>query len=139
MFLCIVRELMPNRNEIMERIAQYKQTGQDIIRREFLRKLYDITQNDTIVYAAPFVPIIPGIPSDVLSISPNDIQGFMTCLNGLKGKKLDLILHSLGGQLEATEQLVQYLRAKYSYIRAIVPQNLCQQQQCWHVLVMKLS
>lgn len=47
----------------------------------------------------------------------------MTSLNGLKGDKLDLILHSPGGSLEAAEQLVQYLRAKYSHIRAIVPQN----------------
>ena len=58
-----------------------------------------------------------------MSIGLNDIQGFMTCLNGLHGEKLDLIIHSPGGSLEATEQIVQYLRAKYRYIRAIIPQN----------------
>ena len=44
-------------------------------------------------------------------------------LHQLKGEKLDLVLHSPGGSLEAADQIVQYLRAKYKYIRAIVPQN----------------
>jgi hypothetical protein len=51
------------------------------------------------------------------------MQGFMSALHGLKGDSLDLILHSPGGSLEAADQLVQYLRAKYKHIRAIVPQN----------------
>jgi hypothetical protein len=114
---------MANRNEIINRIAQLKQTGQDIVRREYLAELYQLTKHDTIIYAVPFAPQIPGIPANVINITSVDIQGFMTCLNGLKGDKLDLILHSPGGSLEAAEQLVQYLRAKYSYIRAIVPQN----------------
>ena len=80
-------------------------------------------KNDTIVYAASFPCRHPNVSGNLLSIGSNDIQGFMTCLNGLKGDKLDLIIHSPGGSLEATEQLVQYLRAKYQYIRAIIPQN----------------
>ena len=44
-------------------------------------------------------------------------------MNNLKGKKLDLILHSPGGSIEATEQLVNYLREKYNTIRAIIPGN----------------
>lgn len=47
----------------------------------------------------------------------------MAALHGLSGKRLDLILHSPGGSLEAAEQIVSYLRAKYEFIRAIVPQN----------------
>jgi hypothetical protein len=114
---------MANRNEIMNRIGELKNAGQDIVRREYLDTLYQYTKHDTIVYAVPFTVRIPGIPVGVLRITVDDIQGFMTCLNGLKGDKLDLILHSPGGSLEAAEQLVQYLRAKYSYIRAIIPQN----------------
>ena len=75
------------------------------------------------IYASAFPCNIPGVPSNVLSIGLNDIQGFMTCLNGLHGENLDLIIHSPGGSLEAAEQIVQYLRAKYKYIRAIIPQN----------------
>lgn len=114
---------MSNRNEIINLIGQYKNAGQDIIRRQYLAELKKYTGNDTIVYAASFPCSIPGVSSSVLNIGLNDIQGFMTCLNGLKSENLDLIIHSPGGSLEATEQLVQYLRAKYKYIRAIVPQN----------------
>jgi len=114
-----------NRNEIIARLAQLEQGKQDIdtVRKEYLDGLYSYTQNDTLVYAAQFNSRFPGLPANATSITIEDIQGFMTCLNGLKGKCLDLILHSPGGELNAADQLVQYLRAKYEYIRAIVPQN----------------
>ena len=114
---------MVNKNEILGKIVEYKNAGQDLIRREYLSELKEYTGNDTIVYAASFPCRHPNVSGNLLSIGSNDIQGFMTCLNGLKGDKLDLIIHSPGGSLEATEQLVQYLRAKYQYIRAIIPQN----------------
>lgn len=114
---------MANRNEILNRIAEYKNAGQDIIRREYISELQNYTGNDTIIYAAAFPCRLPNVSGNLLSIGQNDIQGFMTCLNGLKGDTLDLVIHSPGGSLEATEQLVQYLRAKYNHIRAIIPQN----------------
>ena len=114
---------MANRNDIMQEVNLYKNAGQDIIRRKYLEELQKYTTNDTIIYAASFPCSIPNVPGNVLSIGLNDIQGFMTCLNGLHGETLDLIIHSPGGSLEATEQIVQYLRAKYRYIRAIIPQN----------------
>jgi ATP-dependent protease ClpP protease subunit len=114
---------MPNRNEILDQVNQYKSAGQDIIRREYLRLLNDYTKHDTIIYSASFPSRIPGVNSNLITINDNDIQGFMTCLHGLKSENLDLILHSPGGSVETTEQIVQYLRAKYKYIRAIIPQN----------------
>lgn len=116
-------EAMANRNEILSKISEYKSAGQDIIRRQYLADLKEYTGNDTIIYASAFPCNIPGVSPNMLSIGLNDIQGFMTCLNGLQSDNLDIIIHSPGGSLEATEQLVQYLRSKYSYIRAIVPQN----------------
>jgi len=114
---------MANRNEILAKVSEFKNTGQDIIRRQYLKELNEYTKNDTIIYASAFPCNIPGVSGNALSIGLQDIQGFMSSINGLKSDKLDLILHSPGGSLEAAEQLVQYLRAKYSYIRAIVPQN----------------
>lgn len=114
---------MANRNDILQEVNMYKNEGQDTIRRKYLSELQEYTNNDTVVYATAFPCNIPGVPANVLSIGLNDIQGFMTCLNGLHSEKLDLIIHSPGGSLEAAEQIVQYLRAKYSYIRAIIPQN----------------
>lgn len=114
---------MANRNDIIKQITEYKNAGQDIIRRHYLKELQSFSGNDTIVYASSFPSRIAGLPGNIISIGLDDIQGFMTCLNGLKNDKLDLIIHSPGGSLEATEQLVQYLRSKYSYIRAIIPQS----------------
>ena len=98
---------MANRNEILNRIGEYKNAGQDLIRREYLSNLHEYTGNDTIIYASAFPCHIPGVSGNILSIGLNDIQGFMTCINGMKADKLDLIIHSPGGSLEATEQLVQ--------------------------------
>ena len=51
----------------------------------------------------------------------DDLQGFMAAQHELKGPDLDLIVHSPGGSSEAAEQIVRYLRSRYSYIRVIVP------------------
>jgi hypothetical protein len=51
------------------------------------------------------------------------MSGFMTTVNKLeKSKGLDLILHTPGGEINATEQIVFYLRKIFNGdIRAIVP------------------
>lgn len=62
------------------------------------------------------------VPAELISLTSEDVQGFMASLHGLNGNKLDLILHSPGGHVEAAEQIVNYLRMKYHHIRAIIPQ-----------------
>jgi hypothetical protein len=115
---------VPSRNEIQEAILRRKATGQDDFRREYLSSLARITGRDTILYASAFSsPRAHEIPGTVFAITQDDIQGFMSALHGLTGDSLDLILHSPGGSMEAAEQIVQYLRAKYHHIRAIIPQN----------------
>ena len=114
---------MANRSQIIEEINRMKNEGQDIIRRNYLKKLFDHTGNATIIYFSSFSSKNPGIPASALSISLDDIQGFMNSINGISGRRLDLILHSLGGSLEAADQIVHYLRSKFDYIRAFVPQN----------------
>ncbi|MBW2608501.1 MAG: ATP-dependent Clp protease proteolytic subunit, partial [Deltaproteobacteria bacterium] len=115
---------MPSRNEIQKEILDKRIGAQDEIRRRYLRALANYTHRDTIVYASAFTahkgPIVPGL---VMSVTLEDIQGFMAALHGLKGDKLDLIIHSPGGSMEAADQIVQYLRSKYKHIRAIIPQN----------------
>lgn len=115
---------MPARNEIQEAIISRKKAAQDDVRREYLKNLSDKTGRDTILYASAFSSLRrPEIPGIILTISQEDIQGFMSALHGLQGQSLDLILHSPGGSMEAADQIVQYLRAKYQNIRAIIPQN----------------
>jgi len=115
---------MLNRNDIFQEIVQTKSTAQDIIRRRYLKELYEYTGHDTVIYATAFTSKkLPNIPNFLISITQEDIQGFMSALHGLKGDHLDLILHSPGGSFEAAEQIVHYLRSKYKYIRTIIPQN----------------
>lgn len=113
---------MPSRHQIAERIADGE--SPDTVRRDYLRQLWEKTGRDTILYAAGAQSkIIEVLPSGIVSINNDDVQGFMSALHGLKGESLDLFLHSSGGSLDAAEQLVNYLRAKYKHIRAIVPQQ----------------
>ena len=117
---------MANRNEVMNMIAkkhQDAQTAHDILRKDFLAALNGYTKNDTIMYSSTFTIRFPGVPPTATQINDQDLSGFMSCVNGLKGEKLDLIIHSQGGLPNATVQIVQYLRDKYKYIRAIIPQN----------------
>ncbi len=58
----------------------------------------------------------------IVSINDEDIQGLMEVIYGLKGRALDIILHSPGGSAEAAEAIVTYLRSKFDDIRVIVPQ-----------------
>lgn len=115
---------MPTKSEIQKEILESKGGAQDAIRRKYLHQLHEYTKRDIIVYASAFTSKkFPNIPPPLISITNEDIQSFMSALHGLKGKDLDLILHSPGGSAEAADQIVQYLRSKYSHIRAIVPQN----------------
>lgn len=111
---------MPDLEEVAKEINE--NSAQDVVRRRYLAQLAAYTTRDTILYASRFLPgeLIPG--TEVLvGVSTADIKGFMSATHGLSGKELDLIIHSPGGSLEATEQIVNYLRAKYDSIRAIIP------------------
>jgi ClpP class serine protease len=121
---------MPNWNEILNEINGEIQRGiasaqnaQDSIRRRYLRQLFDYIQpqRNIIAYYSGFLskPIIEGI-----EITDEDKNGFMTAVHKLdKSIGLDLILHTPGGSLAATESIVDYLRRIFgTNIRAIVPQ-----------------
>lgn len=115
---------MPALNEIRQEILQKKSGAQDEIRRNYLTKLSEYTGRDTILYATAFSSNKSAlIPPFYLSLDQQDIQGFMSALHGVGNNKLDIIIHSPGGSMEAAEQIVTYLRHKYNDIRAIIPQN----------------
>ena len=115
---------MPNRNDVLQDIMSRRAGGQDAVRRAYLADLATYTGRDTILYCSAFTSKkLAQLPGFLVSITIEDVQNFMGALHGLKGDNLDLILHSPGGSLEAADQIVQYLRAKYKHIRVIVPQN----------------
>jgi len=115
---------MPSRNEIQDEITKAKGGAQDSIRRKYLMELSTYTGRDTIIISSAFSSgKVQNLPTFLISITNEDIQGVMSALHGLKNNKLDIILHSPGGSLEAAEQIVNYLRNKYEHIRVIIPQN----------------
>jgi hypothetical protein len=114
---------MPARSEIFAEVFT-DSPDPDGVRRKYLSAAAQLSGRDTILYATGWTTSKAGlVPPSLFSLMPGDIQGFMAALHGLGGSELDLIIHSPGGSLEAADQLVQYLRAKYKHIRAIVPHN----------------
>lgn len=106
--------------ELQEEQLRTKQAPFDAVRRRYLDILYKKTGRNTILYASKWTQ--PGdAKPEMVSITDEDVQGLMEVVYELKGKELDLIVHSPGGSPEATEAIVTYLRAKFDDIRVIVP------------------
>jgi hypothetical protein len=92
----------------------------DVVRRRYLDKMHALTGRAVIVYETAFLEPRQMDPSTV-SLNLGDIQGFMEACSNVNERELDLILHSPGGQAEATESVVKYLRHRFRHIRVIVP------------------
>lgn len=93
----------------------------DGVRRKYLRAISECTHRPVILYATSWTTPKPLLDPGLVSITPEDIQGFMEVMHGVPEGALDLVLHSPGGSPEAAESLVSYLRSKFSDIRVIVP------------------
>lgn len=96
-----------------------------LVRREYLKQLSDYTGRNTILYYSAWLQksLMANGTFD-FGINDNDKTGFMTCIYQLdKTKGLDLILHTPGGDISATESLVVYLQSIFGKdIRVIIPQ-----------------
>jgi ClpP class serine protease len=115
---------MPTWGGILEELSQLKLQGNqvpfDMVRRKYLVSLQQYTGRNVIIYASKWTRPQQLSP-DAISITDEDVQGFMEVFHGLKGDTLDLIVHSPGGFAESTEAIVSYLRAKFKDVRVIIP------------------
>lgn len=93
----------------------------DLVRRKYLASLHVHTKRAVIVYASKWTQFDDDTPPNAIAISDEDMQGFMEAIYGLEGDGLDLILHSPGGNLEAADSIVQYLRSQFNHIRVFIP------------------
>jgi ATP-dependent protease ClpP protease subunit len=129
---------MPDWNDVLKEIQgtvaqhsalaqqqnQAAQAALDTIRRKYLQALRDNTGRNVIAYYSAFLSK-PDAP--MLGITDEDKNGFMMAIHSIgsqdRRRGLDLILHTPGGSIAATESLVDYLRRIFGKdIRAIVPQ-----------------
>ncbi len=112
-------------NELLNETKEAGSTH-DIIRRRYLKRLHNLTKRNVILYYSGWLqkPQLASQPGVQLGISDADKNGFMSVIHKLdRSKGLDLILHTPGGDMAATESLVDYLRAMFNNdIRAIIPQ-----------------
>ena len=117
---------MPNWNEVILEIQQEQKKSPnlnplDSVRRKYLKKVSEISGRNTIAYYSGWLqkPLAAGT-----AVGDKDKSGFMLTINKLdRTKGLDLILHTPGGDIAATESIVDYLYSMYGKdIRVIVPQ-----------------
>lgn len=110
---------MPTWGEILKEFSAPDKP--DIVRRKYLAALAAHTGRNAILYSTKWTDPT-GVNPNTISITEEDIQGFMEVVHGLRGPDLDIVLHSPGGSPVATEAIVKYLRKKFKNIRVIVPQ-----------------
>jgi hypothetical protein len=111
---------VPSWHDILNQINQAGSTH-DVVRRQYIRELSEKTGRNTILYYSGWLQK-PGVPGT--EVNDSDKNGFMAVIYKLdRSKGLDLVLHTPGGEVAATESLIDYLRSMFGdNIRAIVPQ-----------------
>lgn len=113
---------MANWKDILNELNREGSTF-DIVRRKYLKQLSTYTGRNTIAYYSGWLQKNTKELQKVLGINDYDKNGFMAAINGLDTSKgLDLILHTPGGEVAATESIIDYLLKKFDDLRVIVPQ-----------------
>ena len=116
---------MPNWNQVLLEIQEEHKKGNpsplDFVRRKYISKIYEKTGRNIIAYYSGW---LQKPTSADAAINDKDKSAFMTNIHGLdRSKGLDLILHTPGGDVAATESIIDYLRNMFTGdIRAIIPQ-----------------
>ncbi|VAW50563.1 hypothetical protein MNBD_GAMMA06-105 [hydrothermal vent metagenome] len=119
---------MPNWSDVLNEISgielahsQAARSAHTAVRHKYLSLLHQKTDRNVISYYSGWLSK-PNIAQNALL--DEDKNGFMTTVHNLdRSKGLDLILHTPGGSISATQSIVQYLHSMFGDdIRAIVPQ-----------------
>lgn len=119
---------MPNWSDVLGEIRELRDAATressaaaDMVRRQYLDQLYKKTGRNVIAYYSGWLSK-PGVAQT--DINDEDMNGFMMAVHRLDRRQgLDLILHTPGGNMAATQAIVEYLHKMFSHdIRAIVPQ-----------------
>lgn len=117
---------MPNWGDILKEIsesaAERGDAGPDLdgIRLKYIHRLHELSGRAVIVYASGWLK--SGGQDDVsYSVEGSDVHALMEVCHRIPERELDLVIHSPGGSPQAAEQMVNYLRAKFNYIRVLVP------------------
>lgn len=92
------------------------------MRQERMQNLCHITHRNVICYISAWLQSAVNNPEFL--INDNDMNGLMNAVSGMEDRSigLDIVLHTPGGVVTATESIVSYLRKMFKMdIRVIVP------------------
>lgn len=114
---------MPSWSRILNEIEASANVQRTLVlkRQGYLNEISALTGRNVIAYYSGWLKY-PAAPN--VSINETDKNAFMEVVCGLDRKKgLDLVLHTPGGDLAATESIVTYLKKMFNNdIRAFIPQ-----------------
>jgi ClpP class serine protease len=115
---------MPNWHDVFLEIQNAQSqaaNAQNLVRRKYLKSLHDHTGRNVIAY---YSGCLSKGSVNFSDINDEDKNGFMTTVHQLdRSLGLDLILHTPGGGIAATQSIVNYLQKMFGRdIRAFVPQ-----------------
>nr|WP_197064237.1 hypothetical protein [Methylobacterium sp. ZNC0032] len=108
----------------IEDIRRQSSSAFDRVRRRHIKALHELTGRNVVVYYSGWLHRDGQEHFHTTSINDEDKHGFMAAFAGLSfDKGLDLILHTPGGDVAATESIIDYIRSKFGNdVRVIVPQ-----------------
>jgi hypothetical protein len=114
--------------DIQRQVIEAQQAGQqpkpnlDALVNRYILDLFSYTNRPLLIYAVDFFNQGKvAVAGDEMPISIMDKDGIVEATKDLSPGSLDIIIHSPGGSLEATESIVGILRKKFSDIRFIIP------------------
>lgn len=114
---------MPNWSNLLNEIDASTNVQRTLVlkRKEYLKAISSLTGRNTIAYYSGWLKY-PSAPN--VSINETDKNAIMEVVFGLdRSKGLDIILHTPGGDLAATESIVTYIKKMFNNdVRAIIPQ-----------------
>lgn len=113
---------MPNWNEVFNELVAAHVDPYHAIMTKYMRELHESRGRNIIAYYSGWLQ--RGEDTDNIDITDMDKNAFMAVIHGMDFKKgLDLILHTPGGVVDATESIVDYLRGIFgTNIEVFVPQ-----------------
>ncbi len=118
---------MPSWNDLLHQLASHKDPKEgskwlNTKQAEVLSAISKLRNNRNVIFYASAFLQKPQAPAFSLQISHEDINGFMSVMNGMDwSKNLTLILHTPGGITNAAETIVEYLIQKFKNIEVIIP------------------
>ena len=116
---------MPNWKEVLDEIQLIASKGNknplDEVRRKYLQKIFQKTGRNVIAYYSGCLQ-----KKDIADVTINDKDknALMVTIHKMdRTKGLDLLLHTPGGDIAATESIVDYIKEMFGNdVRAIIPQ-----------------